>query len=283
MATEAQMLQALADSMDDMDNLVADIKTMLYGESGTGKTVLGMQILQQFTPEDKKIIFIDTGRGWVSLNNHPELKRRTKRMQFLGLSQIDILVKAIREGKPGFQDIGGIQVDELSTIQVKDTHVVMIGRGESTGEFAAPTQPDMGVTTRRMISTFGPLLSLPQNVVVTSHTREDEVKIGSKATGKYMVRPGMMPTLSKSLQGMVHEVLYLSADIKAPVGGKPTYTQSLQVKPTDKIAAKTRIGGLAPVVSPATYMQALTEWVEGSRPTKAAELDSIDTAIVIQD
>lgn len=281
MATEAQMMEALADSMDDMSQLVADIKTMIYGESGNGKTVLGMQILQEFTPPDKTILFVDTARGWVSLNNHPELKRRAKRMQFKGLSQIDLLMKAIQEGRPGFENIGGLQFDEFSGIQVRDTHVVMKGRGESTGEFAAPTQPDMGVTTARLIRTFTPIMESELNVVLTSHIREDELKIGSHATGRMVTRPALMPQLSGTIRGMVHEVIYISADTKAPVGGKPSYARTLQVMPTTKVVAKTRVGGLTPTVSPATYMKALHEWVEGSRPSAPAMVDDISTDAVV--
>jgi len=280
MATEAQILAELESSMVDMDQLVVDIKTLLYGESGTGKTVLGMQILQQFTPENKRIVFIDSARGYVSLNNHPELKRRTKRIQYEGLVQIAALANAIKQGKPGFADIGAVMVDELSSIQIKDTHVVMKGRGESTGEFAQPSQPDMGVTTVRMIKNFSPLLELPIHVILTSHLREDELKIGKMETGRMVTRPFLMPQLSGVLRGLVHEVLYLSADTKAPVGGKPTYARTLQVMPTNKIVAKTRIGGLSPTVSPATYIKALGEWIEGSRPTQKASVDSIEDETV---
>jgi transcriptional regulator with PAS, ATPase and Fis domain len=111
MPNEAQILAELQSSMIDMDQLVVDIKTLLYGESGTGKTVFGMQILQEYTPEDKRIVFIDSARGYVSLNNHPELKRRTKRIQFEGLSQIQALANAIKQQKPGFDDIGAVMVD----------------------------------------------------------------------------------------------------------------------------------------------------------------------------
>jgi hypothetical protein len=277
MATEAQMMAALAESMDDMDQLVADIKTMIYGESGNGKTVLGMQILQKFTPPDKTIIFVDTARGWVSLNNHPELKMRTKRMQYKGLTQIELLMKAINEKRPGFDNVGGLQFDEFSSIQVRDTHVVMVGRGEAKGEFAAPTQPDMGVTTARLIRSFTPILESNLNVVLTSHIREDELKIGSHATGRMVTRPALMPQLSGTIRGMVHEVLYIQADTKAAVGGVPSYARTLQVMPTQKIVAKTRVGGLTPTVTPAAYLKALSEWVEGSRPSAPAMVDDISS------
>lgn len=275
MATEAQIQQALLESMEDMDQIVVDIKSFLYGESGTGKTVFAMQMLQRFTPRDKIVLFVDTARGYVSLNNHPELKRRTKRIQYQGLSQIDALVSAIIKERPGFENIGAVLVDEVSSIQVKDTHVVMKGRGESTGEFAAPTQPDMGVTTARMIRTFSPLLELPIHVILTSHIREDELKIGNMGTGRMVTRPSMMPVLSGSLRGLVHEVTYISADTNAPVGGKPTYNRTLQVMPTRKIVAKTRIGGLTPTVTPAKYLEAMAEWIEGSRPTVEAMIDDV--------
>ena len=283
MPTETQLMDALSESIDDMSTLVADIKHWIYGESGMGKTVLGMQELQRFTPPELDILYIDTARGWVSLNNHPELKKRTRRVQYQGLSQLKTLTRAIEINHPKFNNIGAIMFDEISTMEQLDTDVVQVGRGENTGEFSAPSQPDMGVTTARIRRVFGPLLKLPQNIIIVSHIREDEVKIGDRPTGKMVTRPNMMPKLSSLLRGMVHDISFLSADINAPLGGKPTYARTLQVMPTNKIVAKTRIGGLTPTVTPAKYLDALGEWIEGSRPTNPAVPDDVDSDGILVD
>lgn len=269
MPTKAQTYAALRESETPMVEVLTDIKSLIYGDTGMGKTVLGMQLLQRFTPPNQRIVYIDTARGFVSFNNHPELKQRVTRMQYQGLSQIDTLKDAILEGVEGFTDIGGLMIDEVSSVQEVDLENVRIGRGESIGEFAAPTQPDMGVTTSRLRRTMSPLLSLPIHIVLTSHVREDEVKVGNFATGKRQVRPALMPKASQMLRGLVHEVTYLTADVDSQ--GK--YSRSLQVMPTPKINCKTRIGGLPVAVSPARYLDAMQEWLEGSRPTNEATPD----------
>jgi hypothetical protein len=285
MPSEAQILDALVATMDDMSSMVADVKTIVYGDTGMGKTVFGMQMLQRYTPKDKEILYMDTARGWVSFNNHPELKQRVKRMEFQGLSQIDALVAAIKKNDPRFANIGGIMIDEASSVQEMDLEKTRIGRGESTGEFAAPTQPDMGVTTYRFRRTFDPLFRLPQHIVITSHVREDEIKIGNHATGKRQIRPAFMPKVSQMLRGLVHDVLYLTANVDS----NGNYSRSLQVMPTPKINCKTRVGGLPPAVTPAQFIKAYDEWIVGGRESNKAELDdgtvtieSDDVGIVVE-
>lgn len=265
--SNSQIESAFFAAATDMSTMVPDIKTLIYGDTGQGKTVLGMQILQKYTPPDKQIYFIDTARGWVSLRNHPGLRERTTRFPYLGMSQIDAFVAMYEKGDPRVANVGAVQIDEISSVQEIDVEVVRQGRGESTGEFAAPTQPDMGVTTRRLQRTILPLLRLPINVILISHMRDDEIKIGNKATGRYMTRPAMMPTASRLIRGQVHDVLYMSTAMQGD-----NHIRLLQVHPTKSINAKTRVGDLPPQVSPAKFVGALGEWLNGDRPDAPAAL-----------
>jgi ABC-type phosphonate transport system ATPase subunit len=67
-----------------MDEVAQRMKILLYGQSGVGKTVEAMELAQRCTPDDKRILYIDTGEGWVSLLNHPQLMRRTTRSGLQG-------------------------------------------------------------------------------------------------------------------------------------------------------------------------------------------------------
>jgi hypothetical protein len=275
MANKQQQLNALLASMDDMNGLYANIKSMIFGRMGTGKTVHGMMMLQRFTPSDKKIVYVDSHEGWVSFNNHPELKDRVIRIPFQGLSQIDTLVMAINEKAPGFENIGAIMFDELSSIETIDVGVVQVARAEMTGEFAQPTLPDMGVTTYRMRKCFAPVIKLDVHVVFISHLRDDEIKTGTKATGKFTARPYFMNKLGEDLKSWVHEVTYMYAD---NTNGK--YTRLLQVRPTLQVDAKTRILDVPNVVSPAAYLDAMDKWLGGNAGTIKAVPDAVEVSPV---
>src|ERR1700755_474864 len=57
------------------NDLPGNLRAMLYGDDGTGKTIAGLALLNFIVPADKRIILIDTAQNALSLNNHPRLKR----------------------------------------------------------------------------------------------------------------------------------------------------------------------------------------------------------------
>lgn len=273
--TPAELMQALLDSMQDLTDATANVKTMIYGESGVGKTVLAMDLAQHVTPDGKRILFLDTYEGWVSLLNHPNLKRRSARMKYQGLSQIDLLIQAMQADTP-FADIGTIVVDEVSSIAKKDLDNVLATRAakDPSKDRDVATQPDMGANTERMRRTFGDLLAMDINVILVSHIRED----ADARTGVKTIRPGMMPKMSVTIREQLHDVVYMIADEVRDDEGQVTYLRSLQVLPTRSVVAKTRVGGLELHVSPANYITAVGEWMRGDR-------DSLDpeTIEVVED
>ena len=125
MGINAKELAALRATIEELDKTKIKFKWFLYGKSGVGKTVEAMEVAQQVTPPDQRILFVDTGEGWVSLENHPQLKRRTDRMLYKGMSQFDTLVSAMQEGAEGFNNYGTVVFDEFSTSAKKFLHIVL--------------------------------------------------------------------------------------------------------------------------------------------------------------
>lgn len=257
-----ELMQALLESMQDLTDATAHVKTMIYGESGVGKTVLAMEMAQAVTPNGKRILFMDATEGWVSLLNHPHLKARTARMKYQGLSQIDLLIKAMQADTP-FADIGTIVIDEVSTIALKDLDNVLNTRAakDPSKDRDVATQPDMGANTERMRRTIGDLLAMDINVILVSHIRED----ADARTGIKTIRPGMMPKMSVTIRGQLHDVVHLTADEIRDEGGEVGYSRTLQVLPTRGVVAKTRVGGLSIHVPTAEYITAVGEWMHGDR------------------
>lgn len=265
MATADDLMNELLGSMESLEDRTLYAKTMVYGESGVGKTVELMQIAQLVTPPDKRILFVDSGEGWVSTVNHPGLTKRTSRMPFKSLTQIDTLLLAIQATKENpFSDIATIVVDEVSSIAMVDLDYVLNVRAirDPSKDKDVATQPDMGAATERMRRTFGNMLAMDMNVLMASHIREDK----DERTGRMITRPGMMPKLSTTIRQKLHDVVYMTATEVQQGNGQVIYNRNLQVLPTTGVVAKTRVGGIPVHNTPEVYNKALVEWMKGNRP-----------------
>lgn len=266
MPSAEELMAELVNSMESLEDATPYAKTMIYGESGVGKTVEAMEFAQLVTPVGKTIIFIDAAEGWVSLKNHEGLTRRTKRMAFKSLTQVDLLLQAISATSPNpFTDVGTIIIDEVSTVAKADLDYVLKVRAirDPSKDKDIATQPDMGAATERMRRTFGTMLAMKINVVLVSHIREDK----DERTGVTTIRPGMMPKLSTTIREKLHDVVHMTATEVSQANGSVEYNRSLQVLPTKGVVAKTRVKGLGVHTKPDAYNAAVVEWMMGKRET----------------
>ena len=257
-------LQYLATLREDLSNKKVNLKALIYGESGFGKTVASMQLAQLITPPDKTIEFIDFLEGWASLRNHPGLTDRSSRQRYDGLAQLEFLALAINRKIAPFENIGTIIVDELSGIAKSDLDVVMkaeISKDPSKDENTAPAWPEFNINTQRMRKTITALMRADVNLIFVAHIREDK----DEKTGKIITRPAFMPAFSDIFRQMLHLVAHLSATEAILEDGTTGYKRLFQVHPTNSISAKTRIGGL-PVKAPAEILfPAIVQWMKGER------------------
>jgi hypothetical protein len=257
MPVNQKILEALRDSIGDLTETDVHLKALLYGNSGVGKTVEAMKLAQLITPKNKKILFVDTGEGWVSLKNHPGLMDRTKRMIYKGLKQFEPLVDAMKEGLEGFDDYGTIVFDEFSTSSKKYLHVVMDATG--LGELDAPEYKQWGILSRNVNGTIFKLLELKEthNLIFLAHERKDE----DKATGISLTGPSFMDSVSSTVRENMHIVSRMTATVENK-SGAPIYKREMQFHPTKMVIAKSRIGGLDIIVSPDRFNQRIVEWIE---------------------
>jgi AAA domain len=281
-SNEKRYIRDLMSRMASMDETQASFKLLLYGDSGVGKTVEAMHIAQALTPADKIILYIDSAEGWVSLNNFPVLKRRTQRMTITRSSMMEDIANAIREGANIFGQVGCVVIDEHSSIADYDLLAVAKSRADSGNsgdkDPDQPTQPDMGVTTNRIFKFTSGLIAIPNvHVILVTHSRIDKDNIGKTRTA-----PAYMPVLSKRMRELVHVVGNMTADIIVDREGKQTYNRRIQVQPTLKIVAKTRIGGLPVQVTPNELIAAAKEWLGGSRPTQEAQVLAKDEGVEVK-
>lgn len=258
-----EYLARLEASMESLSESVPSFKAMLYGVSGVGKTVHAMMIAQEITPPDKWILYIDTAEGWVSLNNHEEemhLKRRSERMRYINLNQLEALCRAVRQEAGKFAFLGSIVFDEASSAADSALDEVLKFRAAADRgkDPDTPTQPDYNTTTNRVRKAYMDLLTLPGvHVILVSHTRKDKDNRNVE-----VVSPSFLPKLGQRLKQPLHLVANLSGNELE----EEKYVRIFQVHPTRRIDAKTRVGGLKPQVEYDELIDKVKGWLVGTVP-----------------
>lgn len=239
-APTAKTKKALIESMHDLDDLTVAMLICIYGDQGTGKTISMMKLMQAITPPEKRILYVDSGKGWSSMLNFPELKNRVKRMRYENIEQLIALAGAIREGSPPFDSFGAVVLDEYSSMIRKDRTWIVKARAKQKadqGDFKdpfQPTQPDY-------------LASQIRSDDVLNTFMENEIHIGFLSHEKYdketlMMRPDFSPGAANDFQRQIHSVLRATVKLdkttKEPV-------RELQLQPVgNRVSVKNRIGGL---------------------------------------
>lgn len=260
MAVSKKELDALREAIQPLDLTKIKFKWLLYGKSGVGKTVEAMELAQRITPPDKQILFVDTGEGWVSLENHPQLKRRTNRMLYTGLSQFSTFVAAVTEELEGFDNYGTVVFDEFSTSAKKFLHVVLDATNVNylTG---APEYKHWGIMSRNLEATVWKLLELKEthNLIFVAHekTKQDE------RTKLNLTGPSFMESVEATVKENVHVVSRMTADVENRTG-VPKYKRELQLHPTKMVVAKSRVGGLEILASPSKFNDRVVDWMNNS-------------------
>jgi len=261
--TTEEFLARLEASMESLSDSVPSFKAMIYGVSGVGKTVHSMMIAQEITPPDRWILYIDTAEGWVSLNNHEKemhLKRRTERMRYMNLNQLEALCRMTRDGVGKFGSLGCIVFDESSSAadQSLDEVLKMRAAADRSKDPDTPTQPDYNTTTNRVRKTYMDLLTLPGvHVILVSHARKDKDNRNVE-----VVAPSFLPKLGQKLKQPLHMIANLSGNEL----DDEKYVRIFQVHPTRRIDAKTRVGGLKPQVEYDALIVKVKGWLGGDVP-----------------
>lgn len=272
---EQAMLAALMEARQEMGTLIPFFKGCIYADSGFGKTVWSMKLAQAITPTGKTIEYIDFLEGWVALLNHRDegLLKRAHREKYEGISQIETLAKFIKMGVPPFDNIGTVILDEFSSMTKSDLDTVVKSRAakDPSKDPNVPTQPDFYAGTERARRALTELLKAEVNVIVVAHIREDKL-----SNGVVVTRPAFMPNFSDTFRQMMHLVANLTAEEYTAEDGSVDYKRSIQVHPTRRVNAKTRIGGLPVNVDPDYLIQATVEWMKGERESEPVE--TIDEA-----
>lgn len=245
MTTNVDFTAAVAEADEVLSKLMARIspvasapkrrKVLVYGEPGTGKTV--------FAASAPSPLIVDVERGTMSLLNHDEY-RDTAVLEFRSVAQLELLIGKLAEG--ALPEYETIVIDSFSELQKRDLDDILAAAAKqdaSRNKFL-PTGPDYNINTEHMRRIASSLRDLDRNVIVTCHVKEEK----DDSTGRLLVRPNLTPKLAGTMAGIFDVVGYMTIN-----GSGENAKRTLQVHPTNKVTAKTRIGGLPPVIEEPTF------------------------------
>lgn len=252
---DQKMLEALINLRQPLAELHPYFKACVYGDSGFGKTVWAMKLAQAITPPDKTIEYIDHMEGWVSLANHKGLRDRAHRQKYEGFSQVEFLAEVIAKGIEPFANIGTVILDEFSSMTYNDLDILVKAQKKDTPEW-----PEYYAGQERARRCLEKLMSQNINVICVAHIREDKL-----SSGLIVTRPKFVPGFNEIFRQLMHLVTHLSTEEYTAENGTVDYQRLFQVHPTKRVNAKTRVGGLTPIVEGDVLIAAIQEWMQGER------------------
>lgn len=214
-------------------------KGLIYGPKGVGKTV--------FCCRAPNCILIAAEPGQRSLMNHPELLR-VPVLPVKSFNDLDEVAWAKREGdldtwaaeKFGLEEpIVTFIIDTASELAVKTASELLDKawlRDQTRNRFMV-SQAEYRVRNELFRRLTADYVDLGVHFILTAH--ESEVK--DESDGRLYLRPDLSDTMATSIGGLVD----LQGRLTLEPGEKEgTYDRVLQVHPTRRVDAKTRIGGL---------------------------------------
>lgn len=233
-----EILNALLGRIGDISQVTKFTKALIFGQPGAGKTV--------FSATTPNTLLVDIERGALSVNNHPELKGNCQFMEFRSVYQLEQLIEYLKVNHKAFEQYDTIVIDSFTALQARDLDEIVkteAAKDASRNKFL-PLGPDYNVNTRHMQKIAADLRDVDKNIIVTCHVKE----IKDDVTGIVLKRADLTPKLASSMNGIFDIVGYLSVD---------DTRRSLQCHPTRDVAAKTRLGGLPPVIEEPSFQMIL--------------------------
>lgn len=237
--TLAQDLARITASMQPITQKQPRFRGMIYGESGVGKTTVAVEILQRIVRPGTGILYIDTSEGWVSLNNRPGLSEGVMYVPFTSIEDIETIVDAIARREGVFAYIGGIVLDEASSMAEIDLDRLHERRQVEDPSILTPEWPDYHAGLKRFRSMMAKLFAIPDlHVMLLAHVNSKKGKQGE------ILRtfPKFPEKTAAKIKEPLQIVGYMTSGNKPSQGDQPpTYERLIQVYPTNKLDAKTRI------------------------------------------
>lgn len=236
-------------------------KVLLYGPSGAGKTTTALWLAQNLISEDGQIAYLDSGEGWVSLEETPSLLENVHRLPYTEYGEMPALADAIRRKQKGFEHFEVVVIDEMDPIA--DDVLVTVVR-EKHGTPASAQLPEIdGKDYRPVLDLMRVALNgfkkAGVHVIIVAHDKRKKDHRNVET-----IFPALSPQLKNFIMGEMHVVGWATAEIKGTAAA-PEYVRTIQSLPTKIVEAKTRIGALKKRIAfePEDFIEAVVTWIGG--------------------
>ena len=235
-------LQTLAKSIyADFNAIPKRELLMFYGDNGSGKTKLAIEVANDITPVGKRILYVDTSAGYETINNHPDLYNtvtpRLLVLPFDGEDQLNSLAEAIAAKAAPFDTIGTVLLDESSSMAQHYLDVVVEGRARAdrTKESDKADWPDYNIAGNKWRKTIQKLERIQGvSLIEVAHQRSD---IRRKVE---FISPAFQPTVGNETRKEKRGIFYCDKRI-IKVDGKDVNAFVVQTDKDEHVLAKTRI------------------------------------------
>lgn len=267
----ANMASILA-AMDSPPPPVESFTGMIYGPSGSGKSVTAAFLGKALNGPDEKTLFIDTSRGYVSFGNHPKLDGTFTPIAYQGLEHLETLAIMLERSHPGVKQYRTVVFDEISKMVRTDTNIAVADSGRDIPEW-----PDYNKSLSRLRKVIYRLLKRPDlNLVMLAHERDKKNKSGDVV----LTFPDFIPSVVKELKEDIHVVARQTAAAIANPGGSPSYRRIIQCLPTASIDAKCRMTPPDLQISPEAFIMHVKAWLDagGKVEDTPAPKEDVDLA-----
>lgn len=273
-----ELLARMAAQATSANDKTSRLKAIIYGDSGVGKSVLAVGLAKKLT--SKKIIFIDTTDGWMSLRNHPALMNGVIVLPYESIKSLSVMAEATLFNQPPFDDVGAFIFDDADVMAAKQLNIIWGERAEGQRQGTVVSKLDQDVPERpdymKLLAQFGEVvddiyIKTPDiHLIMTAGVGEKKSIDGQSTLKMY---PGFSPAVAKELKSKQSLVVYMKArEIKGE--DTATYERTIQCHPTGVIDAKTRIGIDVVRMEAVAFVKHVAEWSLGGRK-EDSEKDAI--------
>lgn len=222
------------------------LKALIYGPPGSRKTSL---VAQAARLDPNSVVMLDVEHGRKTLRNaftreHYPYMLGIRCLPMTKFSQVLDLFWAIKEGK--YPEIKTVIIDTFTSLQARHLNENVadaVKRDRNRNPFLA-VGTDYQVNSGAMQMVLTSFRDLPVNLLITAHEIED------KDGDRIFVRPMVTPKVYSTLHGIMDLMAYTWNEIDHD-GNETNY---LQVRPSRRVAAKSRITFPSPILKDPTYL-----------------------------